>query len=203
MMHDSILNTSVLLLRQSRPMIVAAGFLPLPALLATDRSEIASLYLGMACAWLSTEMTRVGGMPTSRVAWCSMTLALMTAVFSITAFFIALGITVNVQSNLPFPIMAFLSAIPAIGLVPWLMIRLEQQYTVLILSALIVGTAKIGGCAIARIVYGPNFAVEGYISGDWTRAKLMISVFWILTSAISLGFLFAGFLRPPCPRPSD
>jgi len=189
------MHASLQMLRKSWLAIAAAGFLPLPALLATDRSEIASLYLGVACAWLSTEMIRVGGIPKSRVAWCGMTLALMAAVFSNTALFIALGIAVNVQSNLPFPIMACLSAIPAVGLVPWLMIRLEQQYSALILSALIVGTAKIGGCAVARIVYGPNFIAEGYVSGDWTRAKLMISVFWILTSAISLGLLLVGFFQ--------
>ena len=198
-MHASFL----LLLRQSWLTILAAGFLPIPALLDTDRSEIASLYLGVACGWLSTEMMRIGGMPTSRMAWCGMTLAIMTAVFANTALFITLGIAVNVQSNLPFPIMALLSAIPAIGLVPWLMIRLEQQYAALILSAFIAGSAKLAGCVVARIVYGPNFAAEGYISGDWTRAKLMISVFWILTSAISLGLLFVGFLRSRRPRPAD
>jgi hypothetical protein len=198
-MHASFL----LLLRRSWLTILAAGFLPLPALLATDRSEIASLYLGVACGWLSTEIMRIGGIPTSRMAWWGMTLAIITAVFANTALFITLGSAVNVQSNLPFPIMALLSAIPAIGLVPWLMIRLEQQYAALILSAFIAGSAKLVGCVVARIVYGPNFAAEGYISGDWTRAKVMISVFWILTSAISLGLLFVGFLRSRCPRPAD
>jgi hypothetical protein len=191
------------LLRKSWLTIVAAGFLPLPALLATDRSEIASLYLGVGCGWLSTEMIRLGGIPRSRRSWRAMALAVMTAVISNAALFISLGIAVNVQSNLPFPIMAVFSAIPAIGLVPWLMIRLEEQYAALILSAFIVGAAKIGGCLAARIVYGPNFIADGYVSGDWTRAKLMISVFWILTSTISLGLLLVGFLRSPCPRPPD
>ena len=144
-------------------------------------------------------MIRIGGRPQSRTAWYGTTLALTTATYLNAAIFIALGTAADVQSNLPMPIMALLT-IPAIGLVPWLMVRLEQQYAALILSAFVVFAAKIAGCLAARIVYGPGFISNGYVAGDWGTAKLMITVFWSLTSTISLGLLWAGYLRS---RPDD
>ena len=60
---------------------------------------------------------------------------------------------------------------------------------------LVVGSCKLIGCVLARIVYGPNILADGYIAGDWHTAKLMISTFWALNIAMALGLLFAGYMR--------
>src|SRR5262245_13984001 len=102
-------------------------------------------------------------------------------------------LSVGTRSNLPFPLMAVLSATPALGLATWLSLRVRQQYAALILGAMIVGSLKLVGCIVARLIYGPQFGELGYIAGDWRTAKLMISTFWGLTAGVSLSLLLADW----------
>ncbi|MDB5357873.1 MAG: hypothetical protein JWN24_4326 [Phycisphaerales bacterium] len=179
----------------------AAAFLPVPLLLMIDPSEnagISCLYLGLASAWLATEILRSGGIPDSRSAWRHKTIAICVALTVNVALFIFLGLSVAVQSNIPFPLMAVLSVIPAIGLISWLTLRIGQPFKAMVLGAVILLAAKLTGCVVARIVYGPNFIEQGYVAGDWRTARLMISTFWILATTTSLGLLVAGYwqLKP-------
>ncbi len=109
--------------------------------------------------------------------------------------FIFMGASIDIDSSIPFPLVAILSAIPAIGSVPWLIARVRQQYAALFFAVLVVGSCKLIGCVLARIVYGPNILADGYIAADWHTAKLMISTFWALNIAMALGLLFAGYMR--------
>jgi hypothetical protein len=122
-------------------------------------------------------------------------LALWIAVLANVALFIGLGLSVGTRSNLPFPLMAALSATPALGLAPWLSLRVRQQDAALILGAMIVGSLKLVGCIVARLVYGPQFDELGYIAGDWRTAKLMISTFWGLTAGVSMSLLLADWWK--------
>jgi hypothetical protein len=175
-----------------------AAMLPLPVLLAMSRQDngvISCLYLGIASAWLATEIFRQGGLPESFASWSAKTLALSLAVVTNVALFILLGLSAGVRTNIPFPAMAAWSAVPALGLVPWLIIRLKEPYTTLVFAATLVGVIKLVGCVVARIVYGPDYIEQGYVAGDWRTAKLMISVLWILTVLLSLTLLTADFIR--------
>ena len=91
--------------------------------------------------------------------------------------------------------MAALSATPALGLAPWLSLRVRQQYAALILGAMIVYSLKLVGCIVARLVYGPQFDELGYIAGDWRTAKLMISTMWGLTAGVSMSLLLADWWK--------
>ena len=54
---------------------------------------------------------------------------------------------------------------------------------------MIVGLIKIGACVVARIVYGPDYIAQGFVSADWQTAKLMISLMWagtLFASALAL-----------------
>ena len=175
-----------------------AGFLPLPALFmlpGRDTAQVACAYLGLALAWLATEIFRCDGLPVTYAAWRAKMLALWIAVLANVALFIGLGLSVGTRSNLPFPLMAALSATPALGLAPWLSLRVRQQYAALILGAMIVGSLKLVGCIVARLVYGPQFDELGYIAGDWRTAKLMISTFWGLTACVSMSLLVADWWK--------
>jgi len=146
-------------------------------------------------AWLATEIFRCDGLPVTYVEWHAKMLALWITVLTNVALFICLGLSVGMRSNLPFPLMAALSATPALGLAPWLSLRVRQQYAALILGAMIVGSLKLVGCIVARLVYGPQFNEMGYIAGDWRTAKLMISTFWCLTAGVSTSLLLADWWK--------
>jgi len=173
-----------------------AVFLPLPALFmlpGRDTAQVACVYVGLGMAWLATEIFRYDGLPVTYVGWQTKMLALWIAVLANVVLFISLGLSVGTRSNLPFPLMAALSATPALGLAPWLSLRIRQQYAALIMGAMIVGSLKLFGCIVARLVYGPQFDELGYIAGDWRTAKLMISTFWGLTTCVSMSLLLADW----------
>jgi hypothetical protein len=98
-----------------------------------------------------------------------------------------------VRSNLPLPLAAVLTSLPALGLVPFLTRRIRNRYAALLVAALILVACKLTGCVVARVVYGPRFRELGYVDADWRNAKLMLSVFWTLSSAISLALLAADW----------
>src|SRR6185369_11876241 len=95
----------------------AAAALPLPILVASDPAgsgDISCVYLGLASGWLVVEFHRALGLPESFASWRARMLAVVTAVAVNVALFIAFGIAAGVQTHFPFPLMAVLSAIPAV-----------------------------------------------------------------------------------------
>jgi hypothetical protein len=193
-----MIQESTKLLRQLATTWTAAACLPLPALLMTNsatNAEVACLYLGLACAWLATEILRVGGYPESRSTWLAKTLAICVALILNAALFVALGLSVSVRSNLPFPLLAAFAVIPSIGLVPWMTLQLRDPFKAMVFSAFILMAAKLAACVVARFVYGPDFIEQGYVAGDWRTAKLMVSLTWSTITAISLGCFAHSYWR--------
>lgn len=174
-----------------------AAFLPLPALALTDparSADLSCLYLALSNALLATEFHRSWGPPGSVDSWRARTLATIIAIFSNTALFIGFGLVTGVQTHLPFPLMAVLSIIPVIGILPWMLHRVSQpQYAAIVLTGFMVGACKIAGCIAARVVYGPDALAQGYMAADWRTAKLMITILWTLTTLLSLGLLYADY----------
>jgi hypothetical protein len=170
--------------------------LPMPVLMATDPAgsgDISCLYLGLASALLVAEFHRTGGLPESSASWRARTLAVVTAVAMNVALFVAFGVAGGVRTHFPFPLMAVLSAIPAVGIVPWVMRRVRHPYASITLAAMLVLAAKLAACVVARFVYGPDYIERGYVSADWRSAKLMISLFWSFSTLLSLGLLLAEY----------
>jgi hypothetical protein len=187
---------SLAILRQLFFAWAFAALLPLPVLLATNPasdSDIKCLYLGVAAAWFATEVFRPNGAPMSPELWRDKMLALLIAVAINVSLFILLGLSTGVQSNIPFPLKAAFSAVPALGVMPWLSQRVKQQYVAIFLGVTMITAAKLLGCIVARLVYGPNYLEEGYASGDWRTAKLMISLFWAFTISLSAGLLWQSY----------
>lgn len=192
-------------LRQLWLTCAAACLLPLPALLTLDaatNSEISFLYLGLSSGYLAHEIIRYNGTPRTKRDLNARIVALSIAILLNLAIFIGFGIAAGVQSNIPFALLAAFSVLPAIGLVPWLTLRIREPLAPILLAGLIVFAAKLAGCVVARIRYGPDFISMGYVSGDWHSAKLMITVFWSLTILISAASLIGAFAYRPKTSPA-
>ena len=184
------------LLRTLATTWTAAALLPIPVLLVSDPArsvEISCVYLGLASAWLATEILRFGGYPESRGTWLTKMMAIWVALTANATLFIALGLLVRVRSNIPFPLIAVFAVIPSIGLVPWMTLRLREPFKAIVLSAFILMAAKLAACVVARIVYGPDYIEHGYVAADWRTAKLMISLTWMIATTISLGLLVSSY----------
>lgn len=174
-----------------------SAFLPLPILVATDpanSAEISCLYLGVINAWLVTEFYRAWGIPGSATSWRAMIRAIVIAILVNVAFFIGFGLTAGVQTHFPFPLMAMLSALPAVGVMPWMLRRVSPHpYAAIVFSGFLIFACKLAGCVIARLVYGPDYLALGYAAADWRTAKLMITMLWSLSTLLSGGLLLAEY----------
>ena len=182
------------ILRPRLMLWLTSGVLPLPILLTVDTRKsafLACVYLGLGCAWLCAEIYLAGGLPTSVRAWGERMLAISTAVGANTAIFVLFGTLGGVHTAFPFPLMAALSAIPAIGVIPWLARRVGHAAQAIILGSAILLVAKLSACVIAGITYGPDFVEQGYVAADWHTAKLMISLFWSFSTLLSLALFWA------------
>jgi len=175
---------------------VVAAALPLPLLVATNvakSADISCVYLGLATAWLVIEFYRSIGIPDSLNAWRIRMLAIATAVLCNVTLFAAFGIAAGVQTRFPFPLMALLSSIPAIGIMPWMLRRVRNPFASIVLGAGLMLLAKLAACTITAIVYGDEYAGR-HVAADWRTAKLMISLYWIFSTLLSVGFLFADYI---------
>jgi hypothetical protein len=191
-MESSVVEPRLLVNRSTLLTWAAAALLPLPALVVPkDPSadvEIPCIYLGLASAWLTCEVVRAGGWPAGREAFRSKLATAAGMVLADVALFVAMGLAAGVRTPLPFPLMAALSATPAVGLVPALAVRLRQPMGAALLAAVLLLAAKLLACVAARIAYGPGFIEQGYVAADWRTAKLMISLFWgqvVVMSAVA------------------
>lgn len=183
-----------------------AAAIPLPVLVAINpatSAAVACLYLGLASAWLVTEFQRCLGMPQAVRAWRSRALAITTATLGNVALFVAFGMAAGVETRFPLPLMALLSALPAVGIAPWLLRRVRHPYAAIILGAALVLAAKLAACVVARVVYGPDYIERGYVAADWRTAKLMISLFWSFSTLLSAGLLLADYMSCKRTSPSN
>jgi hypothetical protein len=173
-----------------------AACLPLPVLFMTSpatSADVACLYLGLASAWLATQILAVGGYPGTRSAWLAKTMAICIALAANAIFVMMIGWLLSVRSNLPFPLLAMFAVIPSIGLVPWMTLRIGEPFKAIVLSAFVLLACKLSACVVARAVYGPDYMEHGYVAADWRTAKLMISITWSLITLISASMLAACF----------
>jgi len=188
-----------------RHLLMPWGFallLPVPVLLTgaeTNGADIGTLYLALGAAWLATEAFRPGSQPETVCGWRARISALLICLGVNAMVFTVLGLAAQVKSNIPLPLMAAFGITPALGLIPWLTLRFRQSYGAIVLGALIVGLIKIAACVVARIVYGPDYIAQGYVSADWQTAKLMISLMWagtLLVSTLALVACDRRFVHP-------
>jgi hypothetical protein len=186
-------------LRSMMGMWAVAAFLPLPILVAIDpvrSAGVSCIYLGVLNAWLVTEFHRTWGLPGSAASWRVRMGAITTAICVNVALFIGFGLAAGVETHFPFPLMAVLSVIPAVGVMPWMLRRVAQHpYAAIIFSGFLIFVCKLAGCVVARFVYGPDYIAHGYVAWDWRTAKLMITLFWSFSTLLSLGLLVVEYRR--------
>jgi hypothetical protein len=179
-----------------------AALVPLLDLVADDPSQnamTACVYLGLLNGWLVTEFDRRAGPQETAANHRNRTIALLIAVTVNVGVFIFCGYCAGVETQFPFPLMAALSVVPAVGIVSFVLHYLPvNPYGAIILSGLAVLACKLAGCVVARIVYGPDYIAQGYVSADWRTAKLMITLMWTFTTLLSVIFFAIEFRR--CSR---
>ena len=196
-MQDTVSNPFTLStagrLRSMMEVWAFTAILPLP-IEAAQGAEIGCIYLGIFNAWLVTEYHRTRGAPVSVACWWARARVITVTVSANLALYVGFGLAGGVHTNFPFPLMAALSTIPALGVVPWMLRKISRHpYGAIVLSGFLILACKLAGCVVARVVYGPDYIAQGYVSADWRTAKLMITLFWSFSTLLSLALLMVDY----------
>ena len=112
--------------------------------------------------------------------------------FASAVVFVLFRAVPRADSGLPIPMLALLTLAPGLGIVPYLTLRTRRPFASVVFTVFLVASVKLSSCVVVRFVYGPTALEDGYMSADWQTAKLMISLFWIGTVALS-GVLAIAF----------
>jgi|SRR5438445_1118725 len=188
----SLIWTEIKFLLPGWAIVVLASWLVLVATPANETSDYPFMGLGLGCAALAARAFSRAlpqdetDTPPSERAWIVRIFAVSVTALAAAAAFTWASVESHVSPGLPIPLLAVLTVTPALGIVPYLTLRIGKPFAAVVLSAFVVGLSKIAGCVVVRIVYGPDALVDGYMAGDWQTAKLMISLFWIGTVTVSV-----------------
>jgi hypothetical protein len=96
--------------------------------------------------------------------------------------------------------LAFLSVVPALGLVPYLVLRLHHPYVAVLFASLLLGAVKLLGCVVVHLVYGPSALAEGRTAMSWDNPNLLVWFCLVGGMLCSLVFAVMGYRAFSCER---
>jgi hypothetical protein len=180
-------------LREMLPTWAVVVLLPVPiATFWQDGSGrgFAYTYLFLGCAILTAE--RFGRTPAAgqtnlpagegprlwRVKVMALGLAMAGAVCVFTAFVWAMiG-----QVDATVPVLATVAAVPALCCVPFLAIASARPYAAVLLTVFAIGSIKLAGCVVVRLVYGPDALAGGHMNLPLEQPNFLV---WFCLAGIA------------------
>jgi hypothetical protein len=91
--------------------------------------------------------------------------------------------------------LAFMTLIPSLGLVPYLILATRSRFAAVVFSILLVFCMKLLGATVLVCVYGWNAAEQGRTTMPWNHPDLLVWLFWGFTLVLSLSFYLLGARR--------
>jgi len=206
-------STLRLELRHLFPAWVVCVLLPLPLILfwhsPTGRSFALFCYT-FSCAILAahsfhrdiqSQKTPATSPQSDTIAnnWRKKILSLAVAFFAAFVVFSLLSLAVNDRSDFVTPMLAFMVIIPAICIVPYMVLTTRNLLAGVIFSIFLVGSLKTPIGAIIVKTFFPNhfqqaFDVDGSLimPTPWSHPNLLVWFFYVSTFALSVTFFFLG-----------
>ena len=90
------------------------------------------------------------------------------------------------------PVLALGSLVPALSVAPCLTLVTRKPFAAVVLTLFLVGSMKILGCVVVVLVHGWHADAQGYTTLPWTHPNLLVWLFWLNTSLLSLSFYIVG-----------
>jgi len=122
------------------------------------------------------------------IIWRSHMLGLSSALLFQWMIFSTLCLVFNDAHDIVAVILALGSLIPSLALAPWFMLATRKPFAAVVLTLFLVGSMKIAGCVIVVMVHGWHADAQGYTTLPWTHPNLLVRIFLLNTSLLSLAF---------------
>ncbi|MDB5312134.1 MAG: hypothetical protein JWO38_6336 [Gemmataceae bacterium] len=161
---------------ESRALVPALGvtlLLPVPLLnFVADGAgrAFAFAYLFFGCALVAAECFRPG----SSGHWGAKMTALSAAMAIAVTTFCVCYWAVSGDPDAGVVVLAVLAAVPALCVVPYLVLLDGRPYVAVAFAALLLVGVKLTGCVVARLVYGPTALADGQMAMSWREPNLLV-----------------------------
>jgi len=194
-------------LRHFSPAWLGCLVLPLPAIVLwrSHYGRTISLCLFfIACAHLvasafreTSEQAITGDEQPPQQVWRSrmrtLSLALMAAFAGVSLLLLGLS---DVRDFVAVAL-AFLLLIPSLCVVPYFTLQTGKPLAAIVFTLFAVFGMKLLGCVVVVLVYGWQASAHDppYTDLSWTHPNLLVWLFWLFTSTLSLSLYFLGQRR--------
>jgi hypothetical protein len=183
-------------LRELLPAWGASILLPLLAMLfwrSEDGRHVALWCFFIGCASLVAYAFRPGQW--SDHSWSDRMSAIGTALVLGWAVCSLLWLAVVDSHDFVALFLAFQILVPSMCVVPYLALVTRRPFAAVVFSLFLVGSMKLLGCVVVVLVYGWHADAQGYTTMPWTQPNLLVWLFWLNTSLLSLSFYLLGKRR--------
>jgi len=189
-------NSLIYQLRELLPAWLICLALPLPAMLlwhSYDGRCVALWCFFIGCATLAAYVFRPNYSFES--SWRGRITALGAGLFSAWIIYSLLWLVLVDAHDFVAMFVAFQILIPSVFVVPCMMLVTRQPFAGVVLSLFLVGCMKfIGGVGVV-LVYGWHASAHGYTTMPWTHPNLLVWLFWLNSSVLSLSCYILGRRR--------
>lgn len=91
--------------------------------------------------------------------------------------------------------LAFQILVPSFCVVPYMALVTRRPLAAVVFSLFLVGSMKLLGCVVVVLIYGWQADARGYTTMPWTHPNLLVWLFWLNSSALSLSCYILGRRR--------
>lgn len=190
-------------LKDLRPAWLICILLPLPSMLFWHSHDGRCVALGCFClgcfVLVASTFRRCFNSDPPICLWRDRILAAGLALAIAWAMFSLLWIAFVDRHDFVALFIAFQILIPALCIVPCLMLSTRQMFAGIVLSLFLLGCMKLLAGIVVNLVYGwGDVHQDGTPRSHelpWTNPNLMLSAFWIATAILSISLFFLGARR--------
>jgi hypothetical protein len=174
-------------------------------ILATWHSEggrqWAMLVFFLACATrVAREFQRLGrrlaiGDPATLSTWGTSLQSLAATVLSAWLAFSVLSLPLNNPRDFDVVILAFVLAITALCVTPYLMLLTKKVFASVVFTVFAAFATKLLGCVVVVLVYGWDASERGHTTMPFTHPNLLVGMIWLNTAVLSTWCCFQARRR--------
>ena len=144
----------------------------------------------IGCANLAAYVFRPGH--SSERSWRERMIALGAALFSAWVVYCLLWLLLVDGHEVAALFIAFQILVPSLFVVPCMVLVTRQTFAGVVFSFFFVGSMKLLGCVVVVLVHGWHADAHGYTNMPWTQPNLLMWLFWLNSSVLSLSCCILG-----------
>jgi hypothetical protein len=130
-----------------------------------------------------------------RRMWRTRMVAVTAALLAAWAAFSSVHLALSDRPDFVPVLLALSALVPSCCIVPYLTQVTRKPFAAVVFTVFLVACMKLLGCVVVVLVHGWDASERGHTTMPWARPNLLVWLFWVNTSVLSLGCYCLGVRR--------